>query len=95
MRITEQQYPDIWQNIIDDWYDSDMDHRKGQTFYATIYYEVDESIAPDNPELWGFWQTDEGLTWSDNNGLDDKPSSLVKVEQVEETIVVKKWVKVK
>jgi hypothetical protein len=81
-KITKKEYPDIWKYIIDEVEDYCLNHRRGSTFYSCPVYEINEKYFPDNPELYGYWQSEETLYWTDDWGFEDKPSVLVRVESV-------------
>lgn len=91
-KITKEEYPDIWNVIVDDIEDLCAKHRKYESFYARPVYKIDPEYFPDNPEIHGCWQSDETILWSDSWGLEDKPTVLVRVEQV--PVTTYEWKKV-
>lgn len=84
-KITKEQYPDIWDCIIEDEYDSVKDHRKNSNFFTTLYFLLEEEDFPNNPELWGYWESDT-VIWDDNNGLEDNIDVLYRVEKKEKVV---------
>lgn len=90
-KIEKSQYPEIWENIVEDEIESEKDHRKGRTFFITLYYEIDKEVAPNNPEIWGVWMTTEQLIWDDNEGLDCQPHKLVRVEKKKKMVEIEEW----
>jgi hypothetical protein len=91
-KITKQEYPDIWESIVEDHYDTtEKEHRRGSNFYTNFIYNIDEEYFPNNPELHGFWMSDT-VIWDSEYGCDDVPDVLYRVEQKEVQIVTKQWV---
>jgi hypothetical protein len=94
-KITKQEYPDIWESIIEDHYDTtEKEHRRGSNFYTNFIYNIDEEYFPNNPELHGFWMSDT-VIWDSEYGCDDTPDVLYRVEQKEVQVVTKQWVMIK
>lgn len=90
-KITSEEYPEIWQLITDDVYEeSHREHRKQSNFFVKWVYKIDESLLPDRPELWGFWESNT-LIHDTEYGLDERPSSLFRVEQFEKVTVSREW----
>lgn len=88
-KITKKEYPDIWDNIINEWVDLCKSHRKGSSFYANPVYCIDTSKEwfKDIPkELDGCWQSEETLYWTDAWGLERNPTVLIRVESIPITI---------
>lgn len=90
--ITKDMYPDIWDLILEDYYDIEKDHRKGSSFYCTLVYLIDEEFFPNHPELHGYWMTTEPLVWVDYYCLlDEGPTKLKRVEKKTRTITEEYW----
>lgn len=90
-KITKEEYPDIWPLITDDVYEeSSRKHRRGSNFFVNWVYKLDGETFPNNPELWGYWETDT-LIHDTEWGLDEKPAILHRVEPTEKIIVQKQW----
>ena len=73
-KITKKEYPTLWDTIVEDEFESEKDHRKYSSFFIALYYEIDEEIAPDNPEIWGTWKTTEQL-------ISNVTSAISKIDQ--------------
>ena len=94
-KITKEQYPDIWDSIIEDFYEmNEKEHRRGSNFYTNFIYEINEEYFPNNPELHGFWMSDT-VIWDSDYGCDDEIKVLYRVEQKEKVITTKEWVRMK
>lgn len=97
-KITREEYPDIWDILIEeeDYDATEKSHRRGSTFYITMRFRIDSNELSDlvPPELDGLWEADP-CTWSDDWGLDSDIDTLYRVEEKEEVIVKKSWVRVK
>jgi hypothetical protein len=85
---------ELWSLVTDDWYDEVKTHRKYGSFWIKLIFEIDEESLPDRPDLWGFWMTGDGLTWSDTDGLDDEPTVLYRAELQTKLVEVEEWVRV-
>lgn len=90
-KITKEEYPELWDMIIDDPNISDREHRKSSTFYVTPRYNVDDWHEGVPKELHGTWEADT-CTWSDDWGLDHEPDTLYRVESKEEIVTTTKQV---
>jgi hypothetical protein len=100
-KITREEYPDIWDALIEeeDYDATEKSHRRGSTFYITMRFRINSDelfdYGIDVPsELNGLWEADP-CTWSDEWGLDSEIDTLYRVEEKEEVIVKKSWVRVK
>lgn len=47
IKITKQEaneiHEDLWAYITDDWLEDEKEHRRGSTFYVTIYYQINQN----------------------------------------------------
>jgi hypothetical protein len=94
-KITKETYPDLWDKILEDVYDNtEMEHRKGSSFYTNYIFLIDEEFFPENPELHGFWMS-ETLIWDDYGGDDSDITELTRVEKKKIVIEKEKWCVVK
>lgn len=86
---------ELFDNIIDDCLEfSRHKHRRGSSFYTQVIYQVDEDSFPDNPEFWGYWESNMA-TWDDDWGFENSDIyELTRVEKKPKTIVVEEWVPV-
>ena len=72
--------------------DTIIEHRKDSEFYKCSIVEINETKFPDVPrELDGFWKTDTYLHTYEIGFDPWSVQMLIRVEQVEETRVVKVW----
>ena len=86
---------ELFEKIIDDMHEfSYQDHRRGSNFYVKMIFEVNEEWFPDNPELWGFWESNSLIWDSDYGHENDEIHELTRVEKKEKTVVVEEWVEV-
>lgn len=93
-RITKHEYPNIWDNITDEPFDeSAHEHRRGSNYFVTYVYKIDGEVAPDNPELCGYWETDT-LISDYEYGRDTDIVTLHRVEQREKIVTTKEWARV-
>jgi hypothetical protein len=93
--INEVLYPTLWNNIIEDYYDTtEKDHRRGSSFYCEFIFEINEEYFPDNPELHGFWISNT-IIWDDSYGIERKDIiELIRAEKKKVVIEKEKWVPV-
>jgi len=90
-KITKEQYPDIWDSIVDDIHEiTNQEHRRGSNFYANLVFCIDAEFFPNNPELYGYWMS-KTIIWDSEYGMDDEIKTLSKVELKEKTVVTKEW----
>lgn len=90
-KITRQEYPEIWNSIIDDYYDTtEKEHRRGSNFYTNFIYEINEEFFPNHPELHGFWMSDT-VIWDSEYGCDDDVNELYRAEKKKKIIEIEEW----
>ena len=87
-KITKEQYPDIFEYLLDFSIAEDYhEHRRGTNYYTSRILKFDPDNCPEHPELHGLWQTDIYI-WDYEYG-GDLPGECYRVErktrQVEET----------
>lgn len=82
MTITKDQYPDLWDDFIEDVYDESYNaHRKGASYFVKNVYLISKEWFPEAPdEIIGFWETD--VLIGEYDWEKEKPTVLHKVEQV-------------
>ena len=94
-KITKEMFPKDWDSFIDDWQEfSSQEHRRNSNFYTNLIYNLDEENAKEYPQLWGMWES-ETVIWDDNNGLEDEPTILYRVNKVKKMVEVEEWERVK
>ena len=86
---------ELFDQILDDIHEfSYKEHRRGSSFFVKSIFFVDDLLLPDNPELWGFWESNQ-IVWDDDYGYENSEiTELTRVEKKEKTIVVEEWVEV-
>jgi len=91
-KITEQSYPDLWNEILDDIYELiEKEHRKGSSFYANQIFEINEEFFPNNSELHGFWMSNT-LIWDADYGCDRSDiTELYRVEKKKVIVEKEEW----
>lgn len=89
--IRKQDYPDIWNSILEDFDIISQEHRRGSNFFVISKHIINEEFFPNHPELWGDWIS--GI-YDPDYGADDEPRVLYRAKEIEKTIVVKEWVRV-
>ena len=87
-KITEEQYPDLWDYILDFSVAEDYhEHRRGSNYYTSHILKFDPDNCPEHPELHGLWQTEAFIHDYEHGG--DGPDEAYRVERkarmVEET----------
>ena len=92
MKITKSSVgADLWGELLSDFDSfSQKRHRRGPTFFVRWIIKVDEDFFPNNPELHGFWETNE-FVWSDEDYDKRDIRELRRVRQVERTVTVQEW----
>ena len=88
-KVTFEQEPDLFSDIVEFTIESINDHRRGDTFFRKDIIEfklTDSEYYPkiDNFEQYvGTWKTNK-VIWSDGDGFDEGFSKLTRVEKVEQ-----------
>jgi hypothetical protein len=87
---------ELFNLIIEDSCDTSRDdHRKGGSFYTQFIFEINEEYFPENPELWGFWESNAVIR-DDYDGWENGDiETLTRVEKKTKTVVTEEWVAVK
>lgn len=86
---------ELFETIIDDWADeSYSEHRRGSSFYTRLIFEVHGEFFPNNPELWGLWESDTIITDSEYGWETSDIDALYRVEKKTKTIVKEYWERV-
>lgn len=82
---------EVWTDLLSDFLEfSKKDHRRGGTFFVNQIIEVTEEFFPNNPELFGFWETNDFI-WSEQDYDKRDITELRRVQKVEKTVTVKSW----
>ena len=86
---------ELFDQILDDIHEfSYKEHRRGSSFFVKSIFLVNEEWFPNNPELWGFWESND-VVWYDDCGYENRDIfELTRVEKKEKTVVVEEWVEV-
>ena len=94
-KITYNEEPTLFEDIVEMSIDKNLDHRRGSNFYR---YEIVE-FKPEHKEYYpeikdfekylGTWMTNTVL-WDDDNGFEDEYSELIRVTRKE--VVSYEWV---
>ena len=96
-KVTYQDEPTLFDDIVEFSIDSDMDHRRGSNFYRTDIIELEPEHKEHFPDIEDFdkylgtWRTNT-VIWDDNSGFEDEFSELTRVEQKEK--ITYEWVEV-
>jgi len=90
-RITKQQYPAIWEDMLAfQLKELHHEHRRNSNYFTSWLLYFDETNLPEHPEIHGLWQT-ETFIGDHEYGIDesDLPDELYRVEEkkrmIEET----------
>lgn len=82
---------DLWDELISDFESFSLKrHRRGPTFFVRWIIKVDGDFFPNNPDLHGFWETNE-FVWSDDDHDKRGIRELRRVRQVERAVTVQEW----
>lgn len=93
-KVNYKDEPSLFNNIAEFSIDSDMDLRRGSSFYREDIIEFKKEHAKYFPEIENFekylgtWKTNN-VIWSDDYGFEDEFSKLIRVKKVE--TVTYKW----
>ena len=86
---------ELFESIIEDYLDmSRDDQRRGSTFYTQFIFEINEQYFAENPELWGFWESNPVIRCDYNGWDNDDIRELTRVEKKTKTVVIDEWVAV-
>lgn len=86
---------ELFDSIIDDWADeSYSEHRRGSSFYKRLIFMVDNEFFPDNPKLWGLWESNTIITDTEHGWEKSDVNTLYRVEKKTKTIVKEYWERV-
>lgn len=89
--FTKKDFPEEWDDLINDWVDIVKEHRKYGTFYANMIIKIDKNVFPESPEMYGYWMSNT-FYWSDS---DYDPSEIHEFFRCEkQEITVTDWVRV-
>lgn len=93
--IKRKTFEGNFDDLISDFSDfTRYEHRRGSTFHAKALIEINSEYFPElDRELDGTWETNDFIH-SEEDFDKQEIHTLHRVKQVEETITIKKWVKV-
>ena len=66
-------------------------HRKQSNFYTRFIILIDEVSHPNNPELWGYWETNTFITDAEYGIEWDDITTLTRVEKKTKIITKEYW----
>lgn len=93
--IRKADYPKLWDDIVDDFREySFRQHRRQSNFYTRCIFHIDESISPENPELYGYWESDTFVDDSEYGRDGDEIDVLYRVKQQKKIIEKLEWVRI-
>lgn len=82
---------EAWTDLLSDFLEySVKEHRRGSTFFVRRIIEINEEILPNNPELFGFWETND-FVWSEQDYDKRDITELRRVQKAEKAVVTKSW----
>ena len=82
---------ELWTDLLSDFLEfSVKEHRRGGTFFVQQIVKVDGEFFPNNPELFGFWETNQFI-WSEQDYDKRDITELRRVHKAVKTTTVESW----
>lgn len=91
-KITKDTFDQDWDILLEDYKEfSQMDHRRGSTFYVKRLLEINEEFFPELDRKYdGFWESNEYI-WSEEDYDRRDIIEFNRVELVEKIVTTKEW----
>lgn len=86
---------ELFDLITDDYVETSYrEHRRGSNFYTKCIFIIDDSLLPEHPELWGYWESNTFVFDTEYGRDNGDIYELTRVEKKTRTVVTEYWVEV-